>query len=174
MSLPQTIRPGPGEYAPFYAGYVARVPDGDVLATLEAQLREAVSLLEGVPAGREGHRYAPGKWSVREVVGHVADAERIFAYRALRFARGDRTPLPGFEENGYVRAAGSDARPLAELTGELRTVRLATLSLFRGLPAEAWSRSGEASGAPVTVRALAWIAAGHAAHHLHVLRERYL
>ncbi|HEX2205557.1 MAG TPA: DinB family protein [Longimicrobium sp.] len=171
---PTALRPGADEYAPFYAGYVARVPEGDVVATLERQLDEVVRFFRDVPAEREGHRYAPGKWSVREVAGHIADTERIMAYRALRIARGDATPLPGFDENAYVPPSGFDARPLASLAEEWAAVRRATLPLFRHLDAEGWARRGTASDAAVSVRALAHIIAGHAEHHLEVLRTRYL
>ncbi|HVE79813.1 MAG TPA: DinB family protein [Gemmatimonadaceae bacterium] len=172
MTVPVLTRPpAPDEYAPFYHGYVTAVPDGDVLATLAAQ--RAAALARRDPAGRAGHRYAEGKWSVREVLGHLADVERIFGYRALCIGRGDGTPLPGFDENAYVAAAGADARPLPELAEELDAVRRATLALYRGLTATALERAGTANGARVTVRALAYIIAGHEAHHLRILRERY-
>jgi transposase len=166
-------RPAPSEYAPFYAGYVERVPEGDVLAQLARQLDETRALLGDLPPSRAVHRYAAGKWSVAEVVGHVTDAERIFAYRALRIARGDATPLASFDENAYVPAGSFDRRTLPDLLDELATVRYATLTLMRGLPAEAWARSGVASGRPVSVGALAYIIAGHELHHVAILRERY-
>ncbi len=167
-------RPGPGEYASFYAPYLAAVPNGDLLRLLEVQGAEMLDLLRAFGEERGGYRYAPGKWSVKEVVGHVADAERVFAYRALRFARADATPLPGFEQNGYVAAAGFDRRSLADLADEFAGVRQATLKLFAGLDAPALKRAGIASGHPVTVRAVAWILAGHEQHHARMLRERYL
>lgn len=169
-----TPRPAATEYAGWYAGYVGLVPDGDVVTTLRDQGRTLCDTLAGVPESRGGHRYAEGKWSIREVVGHVIDAERIFAYRALRIARGDATPLASFDENAYTAAAGSDTRPLADLVDELRAVREATVRLFASLPAEAWSRTGVASDQPVSVRALAFITAGHAMHHGQVLAARYL
>ena len=150
-----------------------RVPDGDVLELLSRQIEDTAALLGAVPEARAGHRYAPDKWSIREVVGHVCDAERIFAYRALRFARGDETPLAAFEEKAYVPAARFDTRTLAELVAELRDVRRATLSLLRNLDAAAWDRWGTASGHRVSVRALAYVIAGHERHHLAILRERY-
>ncbi len=174
MPAPPDLRPGPDEYAPYYAPYVARVPDGDVLALLDAQPGEVRALLGGLSDERAGFRYAPDKWSVREVVGHVADAERIFAYRALRIARGDGTPLPGFEQNPYVAASGADARPLAELVAEFAAVRAASAALFHSLTPDAFTRMGTASGYAVSVRALLHIVIGHAEHHLAVLRERYL
>jgi hypothetical protein len=172
--MPVIPRPTPDEYAPYFGGYVGEVPPGDVLAILERQMVETQELLRGLPASRATHRYAPGKWSIKEVVGHLSDTERIFTYRALCFCRSDRAPLPGFEEDDYVAAAGFDARPLADLARELETVRGATLSLFRGLSDEALLRRGTANGREFTVRAIAYIIAGHERHHVRVLRERYL
>lgn len=166
-------RPDSTEYAPFYAAYVASVPEDDVLAALRASGRELAGTLASVPESRAGYRYAEGKWSIREVAGHLIDAERIFSYRALRVARGDTTPLAAFDENDYVRTAGSDARVLTELADELALVRESSLRLFASLPAEAWTRRGVASGREVTVRALAYITAGHGRHHHRILRERY-
>jgi hypothetical protein len=173
MTTSLRARPAATEYAPFYAGYIAGVPDGDPVALLRDGGAELDAVLRGIPESRGGFRYAEGKWSIREMLGHVIDAERIFTYRALRIARGDVTPLPGFEENDYVRAAGSDSRTIADLADELRTVRDGSVRLFTSLPEEAWSRRGNASGKDVTVRALAWITVGHATHHLRMLRERY-
>lgn len=174
--MPTTLltRPDDTEYAPFYARYVAGVPETDVVGALRDSGRELVAALTAIPEARGGFRYAPEKWTIREVVGHMIDAERIFGYRALRLARADATPLPGFEENDYARAAGSDARTLADLTDELRVVRDGTVRLFQSFPAEAWTRRGVVNGREVSVRALAYITAGHARHHLAVLRERYL
>ena len=166
-------RPASDEYHPYYAGYVAEVPAGDVLAVLERQLDETARLLRRVPPERETFRYALGKWSIREVVGHLADVERVLSHRALRFARNDPTPLPGFDENTYVPAGAFDRRPLPELLEELAAVRRATLALFRPFDAAAWARAGDANGSRVTVRALAYIIAGHERHHVGVLRERY-
>ena len=165
--------PDPSEYGAFYAGYVARVPTGDVRRTLEAQLLDTLAPLDEFGEARADHRYAPGKWSVREVVGHLADTERIFAYRALRIARGDATPLSGFDENAYVAAANFARRPLAELAAELRVVRAATVALLGGLDDEALARRGTANGHPLTPRAAAYVAAGHERHHAAILRERY-
>ena len=166
-------RPASSEYAPFYERYVALVPGTDVLGMLERQVDELRRLAAGLDAGREEHRYAPGKWSVREVLGHVRDGEREFGHRAFRFSRADPTPLPGFEENHYVVAAGFDRRPAAAIVGELTLLREANLAMLRQLPDEAWARTGSASGMDVSVRALAYILAGHLQHHLNVLRERY-
>jgi hypothetical protein len=168
-----SARPDATEYAPFYASYVARVPEADVLSALRDDGTEITAALAAIPASRWGFRYGDGKWSVRELVGHVIDAERIFTYRALRLARGDSTPLPPFEENDYVRTAGSEARTMADLVDELRAVRESTVRMFASFPGEAWTRKGIVSGREVSVRALAYITAGHARHHLAILRERY-
>jgi hypothetical protein len=164
--------PEAGEFAPFYAGYVQLVTEEPV-AALEAQARATQALLAGLSDAQAGHRYAEGKWTVRDVTGHMADAERVMSYRAMRIARGDATPLPGFDENAYVTVAGADRRPIAELASDLAAVRNATLALFRGLDAEAWRRRGAANGNPVSVRALAHIIAGHERHHVEILRTRY-
>jgi len=169
------IAPPPAdEYGPAMAAYIGRIRDDEaILPVLETQLDEVVTQLRTVPESRGGHRYAPGKWSVKELVGHLSDAERIFAYRALRFARGDASPLAAFDENAYVPAMEADARTLADCIAEWADVRRATLALFRHLPAEAWARRGPASGKVTSVRALAYIIAGHVRHHLEVLGARY-
>lgn len=167
-------RPAPTEHYSYYQTYVSEVPEGDLLATLASQRDSTAALLAGIPEARAGYRYAPEKWSVRQVIGHIADAERVFAYRALRIARADVTPLPGFDENAWIPAAEFDRRTLADLAADLRAVRESTLTLFRGFPEEAWTRLGTASGHPVSVRALAYILTGHERHHLRVLQERYL
>jgi hypothetical protein len=166
--------PDASEFAPYYGRYIALVPAGDVLAALEDQPRETVGLLSILSEEQADFRYAPGKWSVKEMVGHLIDAERVFSYRALRFARGDETPLPSFEQDDYVRNAGSSGRSLTDLTDEFVSVRRATLWLFRSLTPEAWMRRGVASGNPVSVRAIAYIIAGHELHHGRELREKYL
>ncbi|MDE3129195.1 MAG: DinB family protein [Gemmatimonadota bacterium] len=167
-------RPAAGEYAPFYAGYVDGVPEGDVVEILERQGRELAALLAGVAGDRGDYRYAPDKWTVKEVVGHIADAERIFAYRALRIARGDATPLPSFDQDGYVERGGFARRTLTDLAAEFSAVRAATLALFRAMTDEESRRVGTASNAAVSARGLAYIAAGHERHHSRILRERYL
>lgn len=174
MTSLERRRPDATEYAPFYAGYVAGVPEDEIVGVLRDSGRDIVAAIAALPESRGAFRYAADKWSVREVVGHMIDAERIFAYRALRLARADATPLPGFEENDYVRAAGSDRRSLADLSDELRAVREATVRLFASFPDDAWGRRGVVNGREVSVRALAYITAGHARHHLGVLRQRYL
>jgi hypothetical protein len=167
-------RPAEGEFLPFYARYVARVPEGDILAILAEQAGETLALLRSVPAERSLHRYAPGKWSVRDLVQHMADTERVMSYRLLRIARGDSTPLAGFAEDDWARVAGADRRDWIDLVDELEAVRAATIALLRGIDAEAAMRRGTANGAEVTVRALAYIIAGHELHHVAILRERYL
>jgi hypothetical protein len=167
-------RPAADEHDPYYASYVSLATESDALTALEAQLPEFRALLQGLTEAQGGHRYAPDKWSIKQVVGHVIDAERIFAYRALRIARGDRTPLPGFEEKDFAAAAGSDRVPLAALAEEFELLRRANLAMFRGFPDEAWLRRGTANQKEISVRALAYIIAGHGRHHARVLRERYL
>lgn len=164
--------PDASEYAPFYAGYIARVTE-DPLAALEAQGQATLALLSRVSDAAAGHRYAEGKWTVRDIVGHLADVERVMAYRALRIARGDTTPRAGFDENEFARNAHADRRPLEVLLDDLACVRASTLALFRGFDEEAWQRRGIANGAPVSVRALAHIIPGHERHHVEVLRTRY-
>lgn len=171
-------RPGADEFAPYYGKYIERVPaadgDGVFLDLLGRQLGETKALLGGLAEARALHRYAPGKWSVKEVVGHLCDSERVFAYRAMRIARGDETPLASFDENAFVPPGRFDERPLADLIAEFAVVRQATVALFRGLPVESLVRRGTASGKTVSVRALAYIIAGHERHHVEILRERYL
>ncbi|MGQ0703906.1 MAG: DinB family protein [Gemmatimonadales bacterium] len=171
---PSYTRPEPAEYASYYASYIGKVPDGDLLGTLESQGKEFARLLGSVPESRGDFAYAPGKWTLKEVVSHLTDAERVFSYRALRIARADATPLPGFDENAWVPNSGARQRTLRDLVGEFQAVRGATVALFRHLPAEALPRVGTANNHPVSVRALAWIVAGHALHHEGLIRERYL
>lgn len=169
-----TEKPAASEHNPYYSKYIDRVPAGDIIAQLETQAEESVRLLAGLTAEQAEHRYAPGKWSIKEVVGHIADAERIFAYRALRIGRGDATPLASFDENTYVPTGEFGARTLADLIAEFRAVRAATVAMYRGFPVAAMTRLGTASDSPASVRALAWTIAGHELHHMNILRERYL
>lgn len=173
-SVPMTGRPTPNEAAPYYFTYIDRIASDDVVSALESQLEPALELLNTVSEERSLHRYAPDKWSVRQVLNHVSDAERVFLYRALWFARGFSDPLPSFDQNIAVPPAAADRFSWASHVEDFRAVRAATLTFFRNLPAEAWDRTGVASGNPVTVRALAYIIGGHVAHHLAVLQERYL
>jgi len=167
-------RPADNEFAPFYKGYVARVPEGDIIAILATQIEDTVMLFRELSDEQALRAYAPGKWTIKEVIGHMSDAERIMSCRALRFARNDATPLPGFDENEYVPAAQSNQRPLPSLLAELTAVRRATVALFAGLPLDAWTRSGAANQNNVSVRALANIIAGHELHHRSIVSERYL
>ncbi|HET9951249.1 MAG TPA: DinB family protein [Candidatus Eisenbacteria bacterium] len=171
--MSQTARPDATEHVPYFGRYTTLVPDGSIAETLRKQRDETSALLARVPADLEEHRYAEGKWSVKEVVGHLADGERVFTYRALRIARGDETPLASFDENLYVPAGRFDARTLESLAGEFRAVREATIRLLEGLDDAALSRRGTAAGNPVSARALFWIVAGHERHHVALLRERY-
>ena len=162
------------EAAEYYFTYINQVPPGDITDILQRQESETGDLLRGIPEERSLHRYEPGKWTVREVVSHINDTERLFVFRALWFARGFDSPLPSFDQDVAIRTAGADSRALSTHIEEFRAVRAATVAFFRHLPAEAWTRRGTASGNPFTVRALAHITAGHVAHHAKILRERYL
>lgn len=166
-------RPAESEYAPFYGGYISKIQGEDVLEILESQSTELRQLASSTTPEREVFRYAPGKWSVREVFGHLIDGERIFGYRAFRIGRGDQTPLPGFDENEYVAASGYDDRDLSSLVEEFSLVRGGNLAILRNLAGDAWARLGTANNHPVSVRALAYIMAGHVRHHLEILQEKY-
>ena len=175
MSTPwRGTRPGEGEFNPYYSKYIDRVPEGDIVETLTRQIAGTAELLRSLPADKHDHRYAAGKWSIKEVIGHIIDGERVFSYRALRFARGDETPLPGFDENEYAANANSAARTLEDLTSELEHLRLSTVRLFGGLDETGFTRRGVANNDPISVRALAFIIAGHETHHLDLIRTRYL
>ncbi len=167
-------RPNPNEAAPYYSIYIDRVASDDILDVLATQLEESATFLAEISEEQSLHRYAPGKWSMRELLGHVNDTERVFTFRALWFARGFQDPLPSYDQEIAVAAAESDRVSWASHVDEFRAIRSATLSLFRNLPADSWSRSGIASDNSVTVRALAYIVAGHLSHHLAILRERYV
>jgi len=174
MASVTIARPDPSEYVPYFAQYVDKVPPGDVLALLGKQGDETVAALKGLSDQQALYRYAPGKWSIKQVVGHISDTERVFVYRALCFARGDQQGLPGFDENEYVAGARFDDRPLSDHLAELRAVRVATVTFFAGLNQEELLRTGVANQRKYTVRAVAFIIAGHERHHLALLRERYL
>jgi hypothetical protein len=165
--------PDRSEFADYYWTYVSKVGPGDIREILEAQAREIVDALKSIPEAYGSHAYAPGKWTIKQVISHVNDTERVFASRALWFARGFDSPLPSFDQEVAIAHAAADSRSLAEHAGEFHTIRAATLSLFKGFAGDAWMRRGTASGNPFTVRALAYITAGHAAHHLSILQERY-
>lgn len=171
--MPLIPKPTEQEYDPFYADYVAELAETDPWQVLLDQIQIVGKLPAAVPAERETFRYAPGKWSVRQVVGHMTDGERVFGHRAFCVARGDTTPLPGFDENTYVQASQFEEIQLAELAGEFVAVRRSNLALLAPLDPGRWARTGSANGAQVSVRALAFMIGGHARHHLRVLRERY-
>ncbi|HEY9448975.1 MAG TPA: DinB family protein [Gemmatimonadaceae bacterium] len=173
MSREPIAPPAAGEYAPFYSGYVAFAREHDPLQLLESQRDTLRRMCSGLTEEQALARYAPGKWSIKQVLGHLADTERVFSYRIFRISRGDATPLAGFDQNAYVDAARSDERPLAELLEEFLSVRTATIRLVEGLTAEEMSRSGVANEVPVSARALVFIAPGHVAHHLKILRDSY-
>jgi hypothetical protein len=168
-----STRPQVTEYAPYYAGYVALVPEDNVLAVLATQAAPVSRIAAVVTGERETYRYEPGKWSVRELLGHLIDAERAFGYRIFAISRGEETPIPGFDEQQYVRLSRYHTCTAAELAAELASLRDANLRLMARLDDEAWTRRGTASGVPVTVRAVAYIMAGHVRHHLAILSERY-
>lgn len=167
-------RPDASEHLPFYGKYIQLVPDGDLLHTMRAQLGETLALVRGLGEAQGGYRYAPGKWSIRDLLNHVIDTERVFAYRALRIARGDRMPMEGFDENAWAESANADARTLVDLADEFDHVRRGNLLFLATLDDEKLASRGTASGGEISVRALAWIMAGHERHHLAILRERYL
>lgn len=170
MTLGQPLE---SEYAPDYQGYVAHVNEDEILPVLRSQLDALDVLLGRVTPERETYRYAEGKWSIREIVGHLIDGERVFGYRAFCIARGEKQNLPGFEQNDYILTAPYDRIDLEDLLSELRLVRLSNIAMLRNLDEESWMRMGTANDNQVSVRALAFIMAGHARHHMGVLRERY-
>ncbi len=167
-------RPAKDEYAEFYSSYIARVPEGDVRDHLRTQMHETVALLAGVPDLKAEQAYGAGKWTLKEVILHMADAERVFHYRMLRIGRGDTTPLASFDENAWVPHSCANSRPVSSLVMEFAAVRGATLALADSLPADAWAQTGTASGHVISARALAYIVAGHESHHVAIIRDRYL
>lgn len=169
-----TTIPDRTEAAPYYFTYIDQVPEGDINEVLGEQLPATLSFLGGISEERSLHRYAPDKWSIRQVLNHVSDSERVFVSRAFWFARGFETPLPSFNQDVAAASAAADEQSWSHHVEELRTVREATLTFFQSLPADAWSRRGTASDSPFTVRALAFIVAGHLNHHVRILNERYL
>jgi uncharacterized damage-inducible protein DinB len=174
MSTAPIGRPKADEHAEYYARYISRVPEGDLISMLREQAMETVGMLQGLSAEQANYAYAPGKWSVKEVVGHVTDAERIFGYRALRFARKDPTELPGFDENSFVENANFKTRTLPDLLEEFQVVRASSIHLAKNLETDALECRGSANGHGISVRALLYIIAGHERHHADLLRERYL
>ena len=166
-------RPEPGEYDPYYDRYIALIPDADILTTLDNQRRQMMMLLCGRDEADGDFRYAPGKWTANEMLGHVCDTERIFAYRALRISRGDQTPIEGFEQDDYVKNGPFGHAPMSEMIEDYIAVRRATLTLLRNLDETAWARRGSANKKEISVRALAYLIAGHELHHKKILEEKY-
>lgn len=167
------LAPDASEYNSYYGRYISLVKTDNIVSTLRDQIDQTLAILKRIDESRANHSYAPGKWSVKQLLGHMSDTERIFAYRALRISRNDKTPIEGFEQDDYVRSGPFQNVPWAELVDEFTTVRHATVPVFATLSEEAWSRRGTASGNEVSVRALAFIIAGHELHHRNVLREKY-
>jgi uncharacterized damage-inducible protein DinB len=174
MAAPRFPRPGPGDCSAEALTYAAKLPDGDVLEILSHQLEEFADLWRRVGDKRADFRYAPGKWTVKDIACHIVDAERQWIYRAMRFARGDPTPLPGWDENTYARGANASARRLDSLAAELAYVRRASIVFFEGLDDAAIARRGTADNAPMAVSAVPYLVAGHAMHHIEIIRTRYL
>lgn len=166
-------KPQPNEYNPYFDRYISLIPEGDVLTLLQTQVQETVQMLSRVPEAHAGFRYAADKWSIKEAVGHMCDTERIMAYRALRVGRGDTKPLPGFEQDDYIKTANFEQRSLEDLTREFAMIRQTTLVLFRNFEEAALMRMGTASDAPISVRALIYIVAGHERHHVRIFKEKY-
>jgi uncharacterized damage-inducible protein DinB len=174
VSTHAATKPAPTEHNPYYSKYVSLVLEGDIIATLNRQIDDSLSILRGISAERADYRYAPDKWSVKEVVGHLIDTERIFAYRAFRFARNDQTPLNGYEQDDYVRNGDFSNRELSDLADEFENVRRSNVHMLKGLNEQAWLRHGSANENDITVRALAYIMAGHELHHMGILKSKYL
>ena len=166
-------RPEPSEHNAYFKRYIDLVPEMDITAALETQLGVTSRVLRATGEERGSFRYAPGKWSIKEVVGHIGDGERVFGYRAMCIARGETTSLPNFDENTYAAQAGFDGWKLAELIDQLEQLRRSHILMLRNLPEKAWDRKGVASDSPATPRSLAYIRVGHERHHLNVLREKY-
>ena len=167
-------RPQPAEYDPYYEKYISLVPEEDIIATLKRQTVDLSALFENVDEEKGTFAYADGKWTVKEVLSHLIDGERMFAYRALRIARGDRTPIEGFEQDGYIENSHANRRPIDELIEEFKLLREANVMFFSNLEPADWIRSGIANNIEISVRSLAWIMAGHIRHHMAILQERYL
>lgn len=167
-------RPEPTEYHPEFGTYISLVPETDVIGAMTSQLEETRALLGGFDAERAAYRYAEGKWSVREIAGHLSDGERVFGYRSFAIARGETASLPGFEENSYIAVSGYDRWAMPDLIEHFSALRTSNILMFRALDEAAWSRVGIANENPVTPRAIAFAMVGHVRHHLSVLRERYL
>src|SRR5215831_18174717 len=174
MSRAISVRPQSNEYAEFYADYISKVPGADALTFLQQQLDSVASWVGSIDETSGDYRYEPGKWSVKEVLGHIIDSERVFAYRALVFSRGDKTPLPGFDQDTWATHANYVNLPVRDIAAEFEFVRRSTIALFRHLDTEAWGRQGTANNKEITTRAVAYIIGGHTQHHLDILNARYL
>ena len=173
MTKPVHARPQPGEYAEFYANYVGKIPGDNIIQFLNEQLDSTTTLLRNLDEATGEKRYAEGKWSVKEVIGHIVDSERVFAYRALVFARGDHGPLPGFDQDTWMRQANFANSSMEDMAAEFAAVRQSTILLLQSLPPESWDRRGTANNKELTTRAAAYIIGGHAQHHLEILKARY-
>lgn len=167
-------RPNEGEYNPYFAGYIAAVPDGEFIDILKRQTVERLALIEGIREEQGGHRYEECKWSIKEMLGHLNDTERVMSYRLLRSARGDSTNLPGFDQDAYIAPGEFGERSLAHLNAEFKSIRASSLALIESVPTKAWLHQGQSNGHPMSARAFAYVIAGHELHHLNVLKERYL
>jgi len=169
-----TERPTKEEYGGHFGTYIDIVPEGNIVDILADDLKSTSEFLSDLPLEKAEHRYAPGKWSIKEVIGHIADTERIMSYRLLRIARGDSTPLPGFDQDEYMKYVDFDVYTLSDLIENYISVRKATLSLVRGLTDEAWARTGTASNTVMSAKALAYVVAGHGLHHIRIVKDKYL
>jgi hypothetical protein len=167
-------QPAPSEYAPYYATYIDKAQTNDILGHLETQTQELLTLFHSISEDKSLHRYSPEKWSIREALAHINDTERVFAFRAFWFARAGDAPLPSFDQDVFATNSNADARHWSSLVDEFIAIRAATMTLLKSLPAEAWTRTGTASGNPVTTRAMAYMIAGHAEHHRRIYVEKYL
>ena len=167
-------RPTPSESNSFFDRYIQLVPENDLILALENQERDLPNFLDGIHSSKAGYAYAPGKWTVLQLLQHVIDAERIFGYRALCFARGESHPLPGFDENSYAALAPADHRTLVDISEEMISLRKNTLLLFKSIPEDHWLRPGVASGNHMTVLSLGYVIVGHMQHHINILQEKYL
>jgi DinB family protein len=174
MTKVESGRPETSEYAEYYGKYTGRIPGTNVLPVLEQQLESTLALFRKIDERKAEFQYAPGKWSIKQLVGHIIDSERVFAYRALVFSRNDTTALPGFDQDKWAGQSNYSGLTMAEITAEFEAVRRATIALFRNVEPAAWNRKGTANGKEVTVRALAFITAGHLDHHIEILKSRYL
>ena len=166
-------RPQPAEYDPYYHKYISLVPEDDIISSLKVQIDEVAELFGGVSEEKGKFAYADGKWTIKEVLSHLIDGERMFAYRALRVARGDKTPIEGFEQDGYNENSHANRRSIAAMIDELTHLREANLMFFSNLEPADWVRTGTANDVEISVRSLAWIMVGHIRHHVAILQERY-